>query len=77
MSIGEFINDVLNITNTREQFLTEVILLSKYYKIVLKRLYISNVYVEGEYLIIHSTDGRIHKVYISDDFQWKITKADL
>ena len=77
MTIGEFINDVLDITNTREQYLTEVCVSSKYYNIVLKRLYITDVLEKDNYLIIKLNDGRVQKLYVSDDFQWKISKADL
>ena len=77
MSIGEFICDVLNIDNIREQFLTEVCFTTKYYTIVLRRLYITDMSLQGDYLVIKLNDGRTQKLYVTHDLQYKTRKIDL
>lgn len=75
--IDKFIDDVLNISNTREQFLTEVCLKSKYYNIVLKRLYITNMKHEEDKVVITLNDGRVQWLYISEDLECELRKTDL
>ena len=75
--IDKFIGEVLNINNTREQFLTEVYLSTKYYEIVLKRLYIVDMTHNGDYLIIKLNDNRVQKLYIADDLRCELRKTDL
>lgn len=75
--IDKFIGDVLNISIPREQFLTEVYLSTEYYEIVLKRLYITDMTHEGNYLIIQLNDGRVQKLYITDDIRCELKKTDL
>lgn len=77
MMIDKFIDDVLNISNTREQFLTEVCLKSKYYNIVLKRLYITNMKHEEDKVVITLNDGRVQWLYISEDLECELRKTDL
>ena len=75
--IDKFIGEVLNISIPREQFLTEVYLSTKYYEIVLKRLYITNMTHKENYLIIELNDGRVQKLYITDDIRCELRKSDL
>ena len=72
--IAKFIKDVLNITNTREQFLTEVYLSTQYYEVVLKRLYVTDMTHEGNYLIVKLNDGGVHKFYITNDMRCELRK---
>lgn len=76
MLIGEFIYDVLNMDNIREQFLTEVCFTTKYYKVVLRRLHITDMRLQDDYLIIKLNDGRTQKLYVTDDLQYETRKID-
>ena len=75
--IDKFINDVLNINDIREQFLTEVCLKSSYYNITFKRLYIVNMEHEGDNIIITLNDGRVQCLILAEDLECELRKTDL
>lgn len=69
MMISEFINTVLNITDIKEQFITEVCLKTEYYNVVLKRLYIIDMEYTDDTLIFILNDGRTQEFRVTDDLE--------
>lgn len=70
MEIDDFINKVLQINNAREQFQTEVYITSKYYEVVIKRLYITDIKRVNNQIIITINNKRIQKLMIMDDMTY-------
>jgi len=70
MEIDDFINKVLQINNAREQFQTDVYITSKYYEVVIKRLYITDIKRVNNQIIITINNKRIQKLMIMDDMTY-------
>lgn len=72
MSLETFINEIMDITDCREQFMTKIYFKSGYYKIVAQRLYIEKMVVEDGFLNILFNDGKEFSLKITDDLEyWK------
>lgn len=67
MKLETFINELLNITEGREQFMTKVYFKSEYYEIVVQRLYIEKIGVEDGFIKILFNNGRRFKLKITED----------
>lgn len=67
MKLETFINELLNITEGREQFMTKVYFKSEYYEIVVQRLYIEKIGLEDGFIKILFNNGRRFKLKITED----------
>lgn len=73
--ISEFINEILNITDYREQFFTEVCFKTSYYSITFKRLYIVDIILSDDVLLIKLNDGRTQELRITHDIEYEINQT--
>lgn len=67
MNLETFINELLDITDCREQFMTKVYFKSEYYEIVVQRLYMEKIGLEDGFIKILFDDGRRFKLKITED----------
>ena len=71
------INTIMNITDSKEQFLTYVCFESYYYDIIIKRLYINDIIVGDLYITIIMNDRRQINLKIVPDTKISTRKVDL
>lgn len=71
------INTIINITDSKEQFLTEVCFESEYYNVIFKRLYIKDIIIGDTYISIIMNDRRIIDLKIVPDLNISTRKVDL
>ena len=67
MNLETFINELLDITDCREQFMTKVYFKSEYYEIVVQRLYMEKIGLEDGFIKILFDDDRRFKLKITED----------
>ena len=70
MKLETFINELLNITECREQFMTKVYFKSEYYEIVVQRLDIEKIGLEDGFIKILFNNGRRFKLKITEDLKY-------
>lgn len=71
------LNSIINITNPKEQFLTEVCFESEYYNVVIKRLYIKYLLCDDDYINIIMDDDRVINLKIVPDLNICTREVDL
>lgn len=70
MKLETFIKELGEIDECREQFMTKVYFKSEYYEIVVRRLYIDEVYLDNDFINLLFNDGRRFKLKVSDDLKY-------
>lgn len=70
MVLKEFLDKVMNINETIEQYKAKVYFKSEYYEVCFKRLYIVDIKVKENMINIHLNDGRIIKLAIVENLTY-------
>lgn len=70
MKLETFINEISDISECREQFMTKVYFKSEYYEIVVQRLDIEEISLDNGFIKILFNNGRRFKLKITEDLKY-------
>lgn len=72
MNVYEFVNEWKNLTGPRDQFLTTVVITSKYYQLEINGIHINHIELLDDSIIIYTWNNRQNRLLITSDLSFEL-----